>query len=221
MPINILSVNKFEKDINALNIVFSTIKKAQFNVEWKTTAEDALDYLSKESVVDIILIEEYLPGITGLELVQKIDDLKKEIPVIFLMENNDINLAVEVMRLGVKDCLLKSEIFNKVFTQSLLQIVEKDRLKKEILELEFKQKRLEAMQEIILSISEKISQPLDEMNRILDALKQDKIPEKEEKFLHLIRENIERMQDKLEKLRNLKEDKTVKYIRDIRMIDLS
>jgi len=29
------------------------------------------------------------------------------------------------------------------------------------------------------------------------------------------------MQLKLEKLRNLKEDKTVKYIRDIKMIDLS
>jgi hypothetical protein len=59
------------------------------------------------------------------------------------------------------------------------------------------------------------------MNKIICELEQKELPEKTLKYLKLIRDNVERMQLKLEKLRNLKEDKTVKYIRDIKMIDLS
>ena len=59
------------------------------------------------------------------------------------------------------------------------------------------------------------------MNKIVGELEQNALPEKAVKYLKLIKDNVERMQLKLEKLRNLKEDKTVKYIRDIKMIDLS
>ena len=45
--------------------------------------------------------------------------------------------------------------------------------------------------------------------------------EKGAKYLSLIKENLDRMETKMEKLKNLKEDKTVQYIKDIKMIDLS
>jgi len=41
------------------------------------------------------------------------------------------------------------------------------------------------------------------------------------KFVKIIEDNVKRMWDKLEKLKTLKEDRTVKYIKDIKMIDLS
>jgi nitrogen-specific signal transduction histidine kinase len=123
--------------------------------------------------------------------------------------------------MGVKDCLLKEDITTHVFPQSLLRIVEKNRLIQELAELEIKQRRLEAMQEIVLGISSKISEPLEDMNNIITSLEQYTIPEKTAKYVKLIKDNVERMRLKLEKLRNLKEDKTVKYIRDIKMIDLS
>jgi hypothetical protein len=59
------------------------------------------------------------------------------------------------------------------------------------------------------------------MSNIVASIEQKEIPEKAAKYLKLIKDNVARMQVKLEKLRNLKEDKTVKYIRDIKMIDLS
>jgi hypothetical protein len=89
------------------------------------------------------------------------------------------------------------------------------------MELEIKKKRLEAMQEIVVNISQKISEPLEDMSKIVASIEQKEIPEKAAKYLNLIKDNVARIQVKLEKLRNLKEDKTVKYIRDIKMIDLS
>jgi hypothetical protein len=72
-----------------------------------------------------------------------------------------------------------------------------------------------------VNISQKISEPLEDMSKIVSSIEQKEIPEKAAKYLKLIKDNVVRMQAKLEKLRNLKEDKTVKYIRDIKMIDLS
>jgi len=77
------------------------------------------------------------------------------------------------------------------------------------------------MQELVVGISDKISEPLEEMKKIVAAIEQNRLPEKSAKYIKLIKDNVERMQMKLEKLRNLKEDKTVKYISDIKMIDLS
>jgi signal transduction histidine kinase len=141
--------------------------------------------------------------------------------LVFLTTSKDLNLAVEVMRIGVKDYMLKEDVKSHLFPQSLMRIVEKKRLKQELNELEIKQKRLEAMQEIVVGISDQIREPLDEMGNIIGSLEKNPLPEKAAKYLKLIKDNVDRMQLKLEKLKNLKEDKTVKYIRDIKMIDLS
>jgi nitrogen-specific signal transduction histidine kinase len=117
--------------------------------------------------------------------------------------------------------LLKEDVATHVFPQTLLRVVEKGHLKQEQDKLEIKRKRLEAMQEIVIGISDKISEPLEDMNKIVSEIEQSSLPEKAIKYLQLIKDNVERMQLKLEKLRNLKEDKTVKYIKDIKMIDLS
>jgi hypothetical protein len=40
-------------------------------------------------------------------------------------------------------------------------------------------------------------------------------------YLVIIRDNLERMEKKIERLKELKEDKTVVYIKDLRMFDIS
>ncbi|MCU0412299.1 MAG: hypothetical protein MUF82_07195, partial [Bacteroidetes bacterium] len=84
-----------------------------------------------------------------------------------------------------------------------------------------KKRRLEAMQEIVVDISKQITEPLAEMKRVVDSLIAHPNAEKYGKFLSIIRDNVNRMDSKLDKLKNLKDDKTVQYIKDIRMIDLS
>ena len=141
--------------------------------------------------------------------------------MVLLTVNQDVQLALEVMRLGVQDYLLKSDIASHVFPQSLLRIVEKNRLEKEFMELEIKKKRLDVMQKLVVEVSEQIHKPLIDMKKTMEVLEHGSIPEKAAKYFKLINENIERLLVKLDKLRNLKEDKTVQYIGNIKMIDLS
>jgi FixJ family two-component response regulator len=221
VPVQILYVGETEGDAHAVNESLSSFEGTRFDIVWQQSAEDALEYLSKLPTIDIIVTDDALPGMSGVEFSRNLKDMKIDIPIVFVTTNKDVNLAVEVMRLGVKEYLLKEDITSHIFPQALLRIVEKGRLRKELSELEIKQKRLEAMQEIVVNISNKISEPLEDMKKIVSTLENYPIPEKATKYLKLIKDNVERMQMKLEKLRNLKEDKTVKYIRDIKMIDLS
>jgi DNA-binding NarL/FixJ family response regulator len=220
-PIRVLYVNELESDADLINSYLAKFESARFEVVWKQSGEKALEYLAQQPSVDVIVTEDTLPGMSNVEFTRKLKELKHDIPNVFLTTSEDVNLAVEVMRMGVKDYLLKKDIGSHVFPQSLLRIVEKGRIRQELMELEIKKKRLEAMQEIVVNISHKISEPLEDMSKIIESIEEKEIPEKAAKYLKLIKDNITRMQVKLEKLRNLKEDKTVKYIRDIKMIDLS
>jgi DNA-binding NtrC family response regulator len=219
--IRALYVNENEKDTKLLCDVLSKNEDVQIEIVWHKSAEKSLEYLAQQPQIDVIITEDVLPGMSGIEFIRKLRDLKSNIPIIFFTNSRDVNLAVEVMRLGVKDYFLKEDVTSRIFMKSLLRIIEINRLKYELSELEIKQKRLEAMQEIIVGISDKISEPLQCMKQVADSMEEYATTEKAVKYLKLIKDNIERMQSKLEKLRNLKEDKTVKYIRDIKMIDLS
>jgi PleD family two-component response regulator len=219
--IRVLFVGKNEHDANLVEKSLSTFQGARFEVVWKQGAENALEYLGQQPEVKVIVTEDILSGLSGSEFTRKLKELDFKIPIIFLSTSKDVNLAVEVMRMGVQDYLLKNDISSHVFPQSILRVVEKTRLKQELTQLEIKQKRLEAMQEIVVDISNKISKPLEDMSNIVVSLEQHTFPEKTAKYLKLIKDNVERMQAKLVKLQNLKEDKTVKYIRDIKMIDIS
>jgi DNA-binding NtrC family response regulator len=219
--IKVLYVNGTERDVQSVSERLLKFEGAQFEIFWQQSAEKAITFLEQQNAVDVIVTEDVLQGMNGVEFMNKLKDLKYDIPIVFLTSIKDVSFAVEVMRMGVKDYLLKDDVVTHVFPQTLLRVVEKGHLKQEQDKLEIKRKRLETMQEIVVGISNKISEPLEDMNKIVGELEQNELPEKAVKYLKLIKDNVERMQLKLEKLRNLKEDKTVKYIRDIKMIDLS
>jgi FixJ family two-component response regulator len=219
--IRVLYVNGTEQDVQSMRERLLNFESARFEIIWHQRSEQAIAFLQEQNRADVIVIEDVLQGMSGIDFTTTLKDLKYDIPIVFLTTSKDVNLAVEVMRMGVKDYLLKEEVASHVFPQTLLRVVEKGHLKQEQEKLEIKQRRLSTMQEIVVGISNKISEPLEDMNKIVSELQENELPEKAGKYLKLIKDNVERMQLKLEKLRNLKEDKTVKYIRDIKMIDLS
>jgi DNA-binding NtrC family response regulator len=219
--IRILFVSADEGDAARAEEYLSKFEGARFELAWQKAAENALAHLENAAEVDVIVSEDVLPDVSGVELARRYRDKQSGVPVVFLTSSKDVNYAVEVMRLGVKDCLLKEDVTSRVLPQSILRVVEKQRLKQEFSKLEIKKKRLDAMQEIVLEISGRINEPLDEMKKIVDSLGWADYPQKAAMYIKLIKDNVERMHQKLEKLRDLKEDKTVKYIRDVKMIDLS
>lgn len=196
-------------------------EEAQFEVTWKENGREGIEEAINNKDLEVILMDYFLPGLNGLEVTRTLQEKNVTTPVVFLTVNKDVNVAVEVMKLGVQDYLVKEEISTPILPKTIIGVVEKRRLEKEMAQLQIRKKRLEAMQEMIVGITNEVTTPLESMKVIIEDLMKRGKEEKTGKYLMIIKENIQRIQLKMEKLKNLRDDKTVQYIKDIKMIDLS
>ncbi|MDE3056459.1 MAG: response regulator [Bacteroidota bacterium] len=192
-----------------------------FRLTWKRSGEEGLTEVEENSDFDIILMDYYLPGMDGVEVTRGLIERGITIPVVFITINRDFNLAVETMKLGVEDFLVKEEITTPVLPRTILSVVERVRLRSELSALEISSKRVEAIQELVLGISQNLLVPLEEMKLNVQVLMQSSIAKDVNMYLKIINDHVDRMQLKIDKLKTLKEDKTVPYIKNIRMIDIS
>ncbi len=214
-----------EDNVDFSRLVDIYLKKsdiAHFDVIWKKDGAEALrEAESSQDSIDIILMDYFLPGQNGIEVTKALLEKNIRIPVIFLTVNKDFNLAVEAMKLGVEDYLVKEEIATPLLPKTILGVLEKVELRKKLAALEISEHRLDAIQEMVLDISKKLDEPLRAMRKHVETMISANIDASLNNYLRIIKDNLLRINSKIIKLKELKEDKTVPYIKDIRMIDLS
>lgn len=199
----------------------SKAEGASFQVLWKDNGREAIEEIQRNPAIDVVLMDYFLPGMNGLEVTQALQKEKINVPIVFLTVNKDVNVAIEVMKLGVQEYLVKEEIATPILPKTLLGVIEKQKLEREMMELEIRKKRLEAMQELVVGFVNELSSPLDGMKTIVEQLDAKTHVEKVSKYLSIIKDNLVRIETIMLKLQNLREDKTVQYIKDVKMIDLS
>ncbi|HZY10262.1 MAG TPA: response regulator [Bacteroidota bacterium] len=210
------------KDFAKLVQVFlQRFDKEKFDVIWKENYNDAMAELQANQSIDIVLMDYFLPGKNGLDITKEILQKKYDVPIIFLTVNKDFELAVEVMKLGVEDYLVKEEISTPLLPKTIINVIEKRRLRKNLLDVEVSQQRLKAIHETLALFLNDLENPLKEMNTIALKLKEHFTADSQKLYVKMINDNVIRMLDKLSRVKSLKVDKTIKYIKDIKMIDLS
>ncbi len=80
--------------------------EGEVKLEVRATAEGALKVLSERSV-DVVVTDMVLPGIDGLDLVSQIQDIDRNLPVLVVTRMGGISTAVDAMRRGAYDYILK------------------------------------------------------------------------------------------------------------------
>ena len=220
-PIHVLCVEDAPETVHLVEMFLTRSEVAPFRVSSCSTSAAALGMLTGPHDVDIILMDYHLPDKNGIETARALMDLGCVVPIVFLTVHRDMHLVREVMKLGVREFIVKEDITSHIFPQTLAAVHERKVLSKQFEELDIRRSRLEAMQEMVVTITAQITEPLAAMKSIVHSLEENEREEKVARYLGLMRENIERIEGKMEKLKNLREDKTVQYIKDIRMIDLS
>ena len=219
--INILMIEDNDDFGKLVELYLSQHPDYVFNLVWKKTGEDGLKEFEANSNYHVILMDYNLPGMNGVEVTSALVQRGITVPVVFITVNRDFNLAVETMKLGVEDFLVKEEISTPVLPRTVVSVLERVRLRQQLSALEISTQRIEAIQELVLGISQDLVTPLDAMKKNVDMLLQSRIAIDMKMYLRIISENVERMQTKLSRLQSLKEDKTIQYIKNIRMIDIS
>ena len=219
--INILIIEDNDDFGKLVELYLSQHPDYVFNLVWKKNGEDGLEEFEANSNYHVILMDYNLPGMNGVEVTSALVQRGITVPVVFITVNRDFNLAVETMKLGVEDFLVKEEISTPVLPRTVVSVLERVRLRQQLSALEISTQRIEAIQELVLGISQDLVTPLDAMKKNVDLLLQSRIATDMKMYLRIISENVERMQVKLSRLQSLKEDKTVQYIKNIKMIDIS
>ncbi|MBT4888470.1 MAG: sigma-54-dependent Fis family transcriptional regulator [Rhodospirillales bacterium] len=83
-----------------------TLQLAGFNSDIKENAESALDNLSR-SFPGVLITDVRLGGMDGMDLLSKVQELDKDIPVILITGHGDVAMAVKAMHEGAFDFLEK------------------------------------------------------------------------------------------------------------------
>jgi phosphoserine phosphatase RsbU/P len=219
--VRVLLVEDNKDFANLVQLFLKRQTEARFEVQWAPNGPDAMEAIASEPASDLILMDYFLPGKNGLEVTRDIRQLGFTTPVVFLTVNKDFDLAVEVLKLGVEDYLVKEEISSPVLPKTILSVIERQALRKELTELEISQKRLQVIQELVAKILSELRAPMTGMRIGVDGLLDRHGEDNLRAYLVIIRDNLIRMEKKMERLRELKSDRTIPYIRDIRMFDLA
>jgi DNA-binding NtrC family response regulator len=97
-----------------------------YEVHTLTNGFDAIEYV-KDHVVDVVLIDETMPGITGLETLARIKELNSQVPVVLITKNETENLMDDAIGSQISDYLIKPVNPNQVLL-SLKKIIDNKRL---------------------------------------------------------------------------------------------
>lgn len=89
-----------------LEALCSLLQDAGFKVMGFAEPDSALDLLKTQSF-DVLLTDLRLPGMDGIELVQRARQLDSDLCAVLMTGHGSIKTAVDAMKLGVLDYILK------------------------------------------------------------------------------------------------------------------
>lgn len=104
-----------------------------YEVHLFENGKDCIDNLNQNP--NVVCMDYGLPDITGDKLLNKVHKLKPEIPVIVISAQEEIAVAVDLLKAGANDYIIKDTYTKDILWKAILRIKEKDGLKQEVIEL--------------------------------------------------------------------------------------
>lgn len=115
-----------DDEIESLQSQIMFLQNKGYEVNSMTNGFDALDYI-KDNLVDVVLLDETMPGITGLETLAKMKEINQSIPIVLITKNETENLMDDAIGSQISDYLIKPVNPNQVLL-SLKKIIDNKRL---------------------------------------------------------------------------------------------
>ncbi len=94
------------------------LSKRDFELLTANSGQEALDALKRDDDVDVVILDVKMPGMDGIETLKKIKSKHPLVEVIMLTAHATVESAIEGMKLGAFDYLMKpaeiDELVDKV-----------------------------------------------------------------------------------------------------------
>jgi len=115
-----------DDEIDSLTSQILFLENKGYEVQTKSNGFDAVEFV-KDNIVDVVLLDETMPGITGLQTLQQIKEVNGSLPVVLITKNEAENLMDEAIGSQISDYLIKPVNPNQVWL-SLKKIIDNKRL---------------------------------------------------------------------------------------------
>ena len=95
-----------DDDRNFVKLLEHNLAKEGYDVAAASSGEEALLKMNL-NMPDLIITDLRMPGVSGMEILRKVKELDKGLPVIMITGQGDAETAVEAMKLGAYDFITK------------------------------------------------------------------------------------------------------------------
>ena len=102
----------------------------------------ALEILEREHDIDAVILDYSLPGRNGLEVLYEINRRAAQPPVIMVTGQGDEAIAVEAMKNGAQDYIVKMRNYQEALPVTIERVIRQDRMKRELEEASRRGRRL-------------------------------------------------------------------------------
>lgn len=210
----IIQVLLVDDDLSFVKIVQHNLQKFQsrdFKLFWKESVDQAIEEIRSNGKIDIILTDYALPGSNGLEFCLQLNQLGFHIPIIFITGTRDFKLAVEAMKLGVEDFLIKDDLKESLLPRTITNVLEKVKIRKQTEAVEKRmfiaEKRTEAIRELVVTVCHEFNNPLAAIKISTDLLLRQPLSESDRTLLKEFEQSFQQVENEIRRMRDINFEK--------------
>jgi len=174
---------------------------------WKNNGPDGLAELESNPTIDLLILDHYVSESTGFDFLQRMKDRQIDVPVILLTSQREFHLAVEALRFGVEEYMLKEDAVGPLLTKTVLNVRERTRLRKQVQDQEktdlLEKKRADAIHELVVTICHEFNNPLAAIKISTDILSRQWLSDGERQLIRDLDDSISVIEGEIQKLRDL------------------
>jgi len=224
MPARKISVLLVDDDPGFAAVFQDSLLKARgisFRITRRTTVDEAFAAIKESPHFDIIVTDFVLPDLNGLEFCLRLSQMEQKIPVVMISATKDIKLAVEVMKLGVEDFLVKGELNEAHVPRTLVNILDRIKVKEQMRAVEKRmhlaEDRSQAIRELVVTVCHEFNNPLAAIKISSDLLQRSPLPENQQQLLTEFDHSFQKIESEVRRLRDItfeKIDSDVKMVQE-------
>ncbi len=173
-PFNVLIVEDSPEDRELYRRILNR-NGGTFKLHEAVNIDEGLDVAQRQHL-DCIVLDYQLPDGDGIDFIHKYQDTKlaNGAAIVMVTGRGSERTAVEAMKLGALDYITKSSILEGFFTQSILNAIERQHLKEEIVRYQHELERsYQALSEFSHTASHDLKAPLRHIISYCNLIKED------------------------------------------------
>ncbi|MEL6654380.1 MAG: hybrid sensor histidine kinase/response regulator [Bacteroidota bacterium] len=186
----------FEDDPGIARLLQKRLVRAGFEIAIARRAQKGLD-LIKEGQFDLVILDYWLPDMNGLEVLERIQQLDPNLPVVIVTASSEAKVAVEAIKRGALDYLAKDSagVFIRKIEHHLQDWLEIHREKMDQVEL------ITDLKNYAQTVAHDLKNPLSTLKALTGLLSFDENNEKEiAKYASAIATTVDKMRGIVDEL---------------------